>query len=146
VQLNVAMTLLGLVVLIVGAESTVHSAVSLARAFGVSQALIGLTLVALGTSLPELVTGVVAALRGQSDLAVGNIVGSNIFNLLFIMGLSCVVRPVPVPPHGIWDLLVLSLLSVLLLFMCLTHRRQIIRREAVVLLGIYGIYIAARAL
>jgi cation:H+ antiporter len=146
VRLNVAMTVGGLVVLVAGAEGTVHAAVSLAESFGVSQAVIGLTLVALGTSLPELVTGVVAALRGQSDLAVGNIVGSNIFNLLFILGLSSVVRPVPIPAGGIWDLLVLSLLSVLLLFMCLTHRQQIIRREAVVLLGIYATYIVARTL
>jgi cation:H+ antiporter len=145
-RLNIAMTLLGLIILVVGAELTVHAAVGLAEAFGVSQALIGLTLVALGTSLPELVTGIVAALRGQSDLAVGNIVGSNIFNLLFILGISTIVRPVPVPAGGPWDLLVLCLLSVLLLFMCLTHRQQILRREAVVLLSIYVIYIGARSL
>lgn len=145
-RLNIAMTLLGLVTLVGGAELTVHAAVDLAEAFGVSEALIGLTLVALGTSLPELVTGIVAALRGQSDLAVGNIVGSNIFNLLFILGVSTVVRPVPVPKGGQWDLLVLSLLSVLLLFMCLSHRQQIIRREAAILLGIYVFYIGARAL
>ena len=68
------------------------------------------------------------------------------FNLFFILGVSSVVRPVPVPDGGIWDLLVVTLLSVLLLFMCLTHRQQIIRREAVVLLGIYVFYIGERYL
>lgn len=145
VRLNLGITALGLIILVAGAELTVRSAVDLAKAFGVSEALIGLTLVALGTSLPELVTGVVANLRGQSDLAVGNIVGSNIFNLLFIMGASVVVRPIPIPRGGLWDLLVLCLLSILLLFMCLTHRQQILRREALVLLAIYVLYIGARA-
>jgi cation:H+ antiporter len=120
--------------------------VGLAEAFDVPQVLIGLTVVALGTSLPELVTGVIAALREQTDLAVGNIVGSNIFNLLFILGLSSMVRPIPIPAGGIWDLIVLVLLSLLLLFMCLSHRQQIIRREAVVLLLIYVVYIGARAM
>jgi len=145
-RLNVAMTLVGLATLVGGAELTVYAAVGLAEAFDVPQVLIGLTVIALGTSLPELVTGVIAALREQTDLAVGNIVGSNIFNLLFILGLSSMVRPIPIPAGGIWDLLVLTLLSLLLLFMCLSHRQQIIRREAVVLLLIYVVYIGARAM
>jgi cation:H+ antiporter len=145
-RLNLAMTLVGLCALVAGAELTVHAAVGLAEAFEVPQVLIGLTLVALGTSLPELVTGVVAALRGQTDLAVGIIVGSNIFNLLFILGLSSMVRPIPVPAGGFWDLVVLTLLSPLLLFMCLSPRQQIIRREALVLLLIYVVYIGARAM
>ena len=146
VRLNMAMTLVGLVALVAGAELTVYAAVGLAEAFDVPQVLIGLTLVALGTSLPELVTGVIAALRGQTDLAVGNIVGSNIFNLLFILGLSSMVRPIPIPAGGIWDLVVVALLSLLLLFMCLSHRQQIIRREALVLLLIYVVYIGARTM
>jgi cation:H+ antiporter len=145
VRVNIALTLLGFFALVAGAELTVNSAVALATAFGISQVLIGLTVVALGTSLPELVTGVVAAMREQTDLAVGNIVGSNLFNLLFILGLSSALRPIHVPEGGIWDLAVVTLLSVLLLFMCLSHRQQIIRREAVVLLGIYVAYIGARA-
>jgi cation:H+ antiporter len=145
-RLNLAITLVGLAALVGGAELTVHAAVGLAEAFDVPQVLIGLTLVALGTSLPELVTGVIAALRGQTDLAVGNIVGSNIFNLLFILGLSSMVRPIPVPAGGFWDLVVLTLLSLLLLFMCLSHRQQIIRSEALVLLLIYVVYIGARAM
>ncbi len=145
VRLNLALTAIGLLALVGGAELTVGSAVGLAEGFGVPQVLIGLTLVALGTSLPELVTGVVAALREQTDLAVGNIVGSNLFNLLFILGVSSTLRPIPVPEGGVWDLTVVALLSVLLLFMCLSHRQQIIRREAAVLLCIYVAYIGARA-
>jgi cation:H+ antiporter len=144
--LNVGLTLGGLLALVGGAELTVRAAVELAAAFGVPQVVIGLSLVALGTSLPELVTGVVAALRSQSDLAVGNIVGSNIFNLLFVAGVSASISPIPVPRGGGYDLAVLCLLSFLMLFICLTHRQQIIRREAVLLLVIYFLYIGSRIL
>lgn len=142
--LNIVLTVGGLGGLVAGSELTVDSAVGLAGAFGVAESVIGLTLVALGTSLPELVTGVVAALRGQTDLAVGGVVGSNIFNLLFIMGVSATIDPVPVPPRGNEDLIVMCLLSLLLLFVCATHRRQIIRREAFVLLASYATFILAR--
>lgn len=141
---NVGLTLGGLAGLVVGAEITVDASVSLAEAFGVPQVVIGITLVALGTSLPELVTALVAALREQADLAVGNIVGSNIFNLLFIMGVSATIRPVPVPAGGNQDLIVMLLLSFLLLFICTTHRRLIIRREALILLFSYMTFILAR--
>jgi len=89
----------GLVLLIVGARLLVDGAVTLARGFGVSEAFIGLTIVAVGTSLPELVTSVVAALRRQSDIAVGNIIGSNIFNILGIMGVTSVISPVAAAPR-----------------------------------------------
>ncbi len=146
VRLNVALAVGGLVALVGGAELTVTAAVDLAEAFGVSQVVIGITLVALGTSLPELVTGVVAALRAQTDLAVGNIVGSNIFNLLFIMGVSASVRSVPVPDGGGIDLAVLIALSALLLFVCTSHRRRIIRHEAGLLLLIYASFVGWRIL
>lgn len=144
--LNVVLTLAGLAALVGGAELTVHAAVALAQAFGIPQVVVGLSVVALGTSLPELVTGVVAALRSQSDLAVGNIVGSNIFNLLFIAGVSATLSPIPVPARGLWDLVVLLLLSFLLFFVCMTHRQQIIRREAGLLVAIYVAYMTSRVL
>jgi cation:H+ antiporter len=86
----------GIAVLVVAADLLVGSAVFLARALGISEVVIGLTIVAVGTSLPELATSLVAALRGESDIAVGNIVGSNIFNVLSILGVSSLVRPIAV--------------------------------------------------
>lgn len=93
------MILGGLVALVGGASQLVSGATSLARSLGLSEAYIGLTIVAVGTSLPELATSVVAALRRQSGIAVGNVIGSNIFNILAILGLTSVVIPIPVAPR-----------------------------------------------
>lgn len=94
-----AMTLGGLVVLVIGARLLVDSATELARAFGISEAVIGLTIVAVGTSLPELATSVIAAIRKQTEIAVGNIVGSNIFNIFGILGVTAVLAPIPADPR-----------------------------------------------
>ena len=90
------LTILGLVTVMVGAHYLVQSASIIARQFGVSEAMIGLSIVAIGTSLPELATTVMAAIRGERDIALGNIVGSNIFNILAMLGITAVVTPVPV--------------------------------------------------
>lgn len=94
-----AMTLGGLVVLVIGARFLVDSATDIARAFGISEAVIGLTIVAVGTSLPELATSVIAAIRKQTEIAVGNIVGSNIFNIFGILGTTAVLAPIPADPR-----------------------------------------------
>lgn len=87
---------IGLVLLIIGAQLTVNGAISIARSVGISELIIGLTIVAVGTSLPEIVTSVVASLRKHSDIAVGNVIGSNIANLLVILGITAMIRPIPV--------------------------------------------------
>ncbi len=111
-----AMVIGGLIGLALGADLLVVGSIELARAFGVSEALIGLTLIALGTSLPELVTAMVAAIRGHCDVAVGNVVGSNIFNILAIMGVSSMVGDIPVPDSflavDIWVMLGAALLLI----------------------------------
>ena len=94
-----AYTLGGLVILVIGARLLVDSATELARAFGISEAVIGLTIVAVGTSLPELATSVIAAIRKQTEIAVGNIVGSNIFNIFGILGTTAVLAPIPSDPR-----------------------------------------------
>jgi cation:H+ antiporter len=94
--INLVLILVGLVLLVGGANLLVEGAVSLARALGLSELVIGLTVVAVGTSLPELATSLLAAIRGERDIAVGNIVGSNIFNLLCVLGLASLVSPAPV--------------------------------------------------
>lgn len=92
---NVLLVLGGLVLLVLGARWLVESAIEIARAWGVNEAVIGLTIVAAGTSLPEVVTSIVATIRGERDIAVGNVVGSNIFNVLCVLGISGLVSPVP---------------------------------------------------
>lgn len=94
-----AFTLGGLVVLVIGARLLVDNAVIIAKTFGVSEAVIGLTIVAVGTSLPELATSVIAALRRQTEIAVGNVIGSNIFNIFSIIGITALVTPIPVDPR-----------------------------------------------
>jgi cation:H+ antiporter len=143
---SLGITLIGLVALVAGANVTVDAAVELARAFGVPEVVIGLTVLAIGTSLPELVASVVATMRGHMELAIGNVVGSNIFNLLLVMGVTSVVRPIPIPLGGHLDLLVVALLSLILFLVSMTNDRRIIRTEASGLLVIYVVYIVWRSL
>ena len=96
--LSAIFALLGLAGVLIGAYLLVDSATTIARFFGVSEAVIGLTIVAVGTSLPEMATSIVAAYRGQRDIAVGNAIGSNVFNVLGIMGATAAVAPIPLRP------------------------------------------------
>jgi cation:H+ antiporter len=112
----------GLITLFVGAELLVRGATNLARDFGVSEAVIGLTVVAVGTSLPELATGIMSALRKHSDIMIGNIVGSNIFNILFILGVTSVIQPISVDPRfGAFDVLVMLGVTIGFAFLLLSH-------------------------
>ena len=99
-------TVLGGAVVVIGGKISVNAATNIAEQIGLGQDVIGLTVVALGTSLPELVTSVVAARKGNSDIALGNIVGSNIFNVLLILGTTSVIKPVPVAAASIIDLFI----------------------------------------
>ncbi len=131
----------GLVGLVVGAELLVRGAIVLARAAGLSEALIGLTLVAVGTSLPELATSVVAAHRGQTEISVGNILGSNVFNIGWVLGLAYLIRPGSIAPVlARHDALVAGAAS-LLLGVLLATRHRLGRTEGAVLLGLYAVYV-----
>ncbi|KFZ32067.1 sodium:calcium antiporter [Pseudidiomarina salinarum] len=133
--------LLGLVLLIGGARILLHGAVSIAEDFGVSEAVIGLTLVAVGTSLPELAISVIAAFRRHADVAVGNILGSNIFNLLGILGISALLQPLPVAARIVqFDQWVMLGTAVLLLVFLYTGRR-LSRLEGGILFSAYIGYI-----
>ena len=133
---------LGLVGLPLGADLLVEGAVDIARDFGVTETVIGLTLIAIGTSLPELATTVAAALRRQADVALGNVIGSNMFNLLAIMGVASLFGPIPVDPDimefDIWIMLGASLLILPFVF----FRVNISRVWGFVLTGLYIAYIA----
>ena len=133
----------GLIVLMVGARFLVDGAVSIARGFGISEAFIGLTIVAVGTSLPELATSLIAALRRQSEIAIGNIVGSNIFNVLGILGITAVITPIPVAGRFLsFDLPVMIAVSLVLTALLLT-RPRIGRGMGVALLAGYLAYVLA---
>lgn len=136
----------GLAALVGGAKLAVGSAVGLARAFDVAEEIIGLTLLAVGTSLPELVASVVATMRKQAELAIGNVVGSNIFNLALVGGVTSIVRPIPVPAGGWLDLAAVAALSTALFFAATTQGRTIIRTQAAALLTAYVGYVTWRAL
>ena len=137
----VVMLLAGLGMLLGGAHLLVESATELARALGVSETVIGLSIVALGTSVPELATSVIAALRGQADIAIGNVLGSNLFNTLGILGTTAAVAPVPIDPRvmqvDIW--VMVGVAALMLVFMVTGWK--ICRREAGLLLGGYGAYV-----
>jgi K+-dependent Na+/Ca+ exchanger family protein len=131
----------GLALLIIGGRLFVSNASEIARSWGVSEAIIGLTIVAIGTSLPELATSVVAAIKRQPDLAMGNIVGSNIFNILFILGSSATITPlVPSGIHFIDYIMMLVAVFLLFIFSNLLGRATISRQEGVILLSIYVAY------
>jgi cation:H+ antiporter len=143
---HLAVTAVGFIGLVWGADVTVGAATNVAQALGVSDAIIGLTVLAVGTSLPELVASMVATMRGHTELAIGNVVGSNIFNLLLVLGLTSIVGSVPVPSGGHLDLIILVILSVLLFLVSNTADRKIIRGEAVTLLVLYFAYMSWRTL
>jgi cation:H+ antiporter len=135
---------LGLIGLSLGAKWIVDGAVKLAATLGTSQALIGLTIVAIGTSLPELATSAMAAYKKNADLAVGNIVGSNIFNIFFILGVSSVIRPLPFEPVTNVAIVV-TIISSLLLFIAMftgKERNLLERREGIIFVILYFGYIA----
>ncbi|MBT8155316.1 calcium/sodium antiporter [Epibacterium ulvae] len=135
--------LLGLVGLPLGADLLVDNATVIARTYGISETVIGLTLVAIGTSLPELATTVMAAVRRQADVALGNVIGSNMFNLLAIIGITTFVGKIPVDPEflrfDLWVMLASSMILVPFVFM----KRDITRRWGFVLSGLYVLYMTA---
>ena len=129
--------LVGIVLIIAGGKAVVYSAQNIARFFGMTETLIGLTVVAIGTSLPELVTSIVAAKKGETSLAVGNVVGSNIFNLLFILGVSTSIHPVMVNAASVYDMMILLFVSTMTLFFSVTGH-SIKRLEGIIMLLCYA--------
>lgn len=130
---------LGLVCLLIGSNLAVDAATNIALQFGLSQRFIGLTIVALGTSLPELVTSIIAAKKHNADIAIGNIVGSNIFNILFVIGASSLICPVPFESHFLIDSCV-AIFIALILYWGTKKTRVLQRKTGILLLIIYLIY------
>lgn len=135
----ILMVLLGVVMIVGGSYVTVDAAKELAHLFKMDERLIGLTIVALGTSLPELVTSVTAAVKGKPDIAIGNIVGSNIFNILFVVGTTALITPVSYSANFLVDSIVAAA-AVVLLFLCVLRKQKLTRLGGALMLIGYAAY------
>lgn len=129
----------GAAAIVVGGQLVVNSAETIALNFGLSETLIGLTVCAIGTSLPELVTSMVAAHKGEDDMAIGNVIGSNLFNILLIIGLTSAIRPIAVTFENLIDLLLLIDVSLMILLMAMPKKR-ISRPCGAVCIAVYAAY------
>ncbi len=134
---SLLMIALGLALIVAGGQAVVNSAKYIAAAAGMSETLIGLTVVALGTSLPELVTSIVAARKGETGLAVGNVVGSNLFNLMFILGISAMINPISINMASLFDLMILIAISFMAFSFCASGE-EIQRKEGVIMVAAYA--------
>lgn len=143
---SILYTVGGGIVIVIGADISVDNAIAIAEQLKISEAIIGLTIVALGTSLPELVTSVVAARKGNSDIALGNIVGSNIFNVLLILGATAVIKPFDVTVDSLIDQIILLGVSVYLFVMCLAGKKlgRLKGASFLILYVIYAVYVFLR--
>lgn len=136
--------LLGLIVLggvciVLGSDVTVNSAIVIATSFGMSERLIGLTIVAFGTSLPELITSVTAGIKGKADIAIGNIVGSNIFNILFVVGVTGLITPVAFEADFLYDSMI-AIIAVVMLLVFVLKSKMLKKTGGIIMLLSYGAY------
>ncbi|MGN0684438.1 MAG: calcium/sodium antiporter [Oscillospiraceae bacterium] len=133
----------GVAEIVIGGDLVVNNATALGGTFGMSETLIGLTICAIGTSLPELVTSVVAAKKGETDMAMGNVIGSNIFNVLLILGVSGVISPIEIAGASVTNTLIdcgfYVVICLLAYIFCITQKK-ISRKEGIVLVGLYVVY------
>lgn len=132
---------LGLVGIVIGGDVSVEGAKEIARFFGLSEAIIGLTIVALGTSLPELVTSVIAARKGESDIAVGNVIGSNIFNVFLILGVSATILPMTISSTYLYDMIMLIAVMVLT-YLPIAKTKKVSRGMGITMVLVYVAYTA----
>ena len=130
---------LGLVGIVIGGDVSVEGAKEIARFFGLSEAIIGLTIVALGTSLPELVTSVIAARKGESDIAVGNVIGSNIFNIFLILGTSATILPMTISSTYLYDMIMLMAVMVLT-YLPIAKTKKVTRGMGITMVLVYVAY------
>jgi len=133
------MIIIGIIGIILGGQLVVNNATKLANILNVSQNIIALTIVAIGTSLPELVTSIVASKKGETDIAIGNVIGSNIFNIFFILGLSSTISPITFGFESFQDIIIM-LLSSIIVYILLLKNYRIGNKKEIILLLMYGIY------
>jgi cation:H+ antiporter len=141
IQWSILAVVVGIALLIFGAQVLITGAIGMARSLGISERVIGLTLVAFGTSLPELASCVVAAMRREGDLVLGNLIGSNIFNVLFILGTTATIRPILVQTRAVWPDLIAMMIVSLLAWVLLRTGRRLARKEGLLLMVTYFAYL-----
>ncbi|MHC1566153.1 MAG: calcium/sodium antiporter [Candidatus Syntropharchaeia archaeon] len=142
-QITVLMIIGGLMGIFLGGKWVVEGAVAIARALGVSEFMISITMVAFGTSLPELITSLIAAIKKNSDLAVGNVIGSNVFNVFYVLGISALITPIASPSFAETDLLFLIFVSILLfIFMFIGEKNKLERWQGGTMVLLYVLYIS----
>ncbi len=142
VKKSVIYMVIGIIALFFGGKWIVDGAVLMAREIGLSESFIGLTIIAVGTSLPELVTSMVAARKGRADMAIGNVIGSNIFNIFWILGLSAVIKALPFDVINNMDILMLIFASTLLIFAVINGKKPVVSRfEGLVFVAVYVGYL-----
>ena len=137
--------IIGIAGIVIGGQVVVDSATNIATSLGMSEKLVGLTIVAIGTSLPELVTSVVAALKGEKDIALGNILGSNIFNILLIIGLSSAISPIAVSNNLLFEfifLIIVTLIIGIMIFFNKKEEKNFGKKEGIILVAFYVFYMA----
>lgn len=139
ILLTVLLGIIGMCAIIGGGNLVVNSASTIAMTIGMSENLVGLTIVAMGTSLPEFITSVIATRKGEIDIAVGNVVGSNIFNILFVLGIAGIINPMTVSLVAIYDMAILVIVSVLVLFVA--RNKEINKYNGLMLIAIYICYL-----
>ena len=137
--LTIVLGIIGMCAIIGGGNLVVNSASAIAMTLGMSENLVGLTIVAMGTSLPEFITSVIATRKGEIDIAVGNVVGSNIFNILFVLGVAGIINPMTVSFIAICDIAILVIVSALILFV--TRKKEINKYNGLMLIAIYVCYL-----
>ena len=138
--IQVLLLVVGFVMLVKGADWFVEGVAGIAEKFGIPQLVIGLTIVACGTSLPELVTSVVAARKNELDMALGNVIGSNIFNILFVLGIAATISPITFIMENVIDIVILVAMSVLVWAFAWT-KKKLDRFEGIVMLALYVVYL-----
>ena len=136
---NIVLIILGLGGVLLGGEFVVNGGTGLAETFGMSHTLIGLSIVAIGTSLPEITTGIVALLKGKDDIAIGNIVGSSVFNVLFVLGATALITPITLTVNILLDIVVMTVVTVFLFFTS-RSKGQVSRGEGIFFLMVYIVY------
>lgn len=140
---SIFLTIIGIIGLILGGKFVVESSVNIATTLGISETLIGLTIIAVGTSLPELITSIVAGYKKKTDLAVGNIIGSNIFNIFGVLGISAVITPIAMSQEIMQDILIMIAISILTFLIAMNAKNHIINKKTGTLfLILYVMYLA----
>lgn len=137
---DIIYVILGVILIALSAEVIVNSSVNISKYLGVSENLIGLTIIAVGTNLPELVTSIVAVRKGESDIAIGNLIGTNIFNIFLILGLSATINPITISKNSFIDIIILGITS-FIVYIFIQRRKDINRYEGITMVLLYIIYI-----